>query len=97
MYCVRCHLWNDFQHLTLDMHMKILTRQRAALYARQHTPAERRAFVIGNIGNISGSNFDWGVHRGENILRKVLVRWWKEGKVEWKSFLTEIKERKGKT
>lgn len=94
---MRCHLWNDFQHLTLDMHMKILTRQRAALYARQHTPAERRACVIGNIGYISGSTFDWGVHRGENILRKVLVSCWKGGKVEWKSFLTEIKERKGKT
>lgn len=79
------------------MHMKILTRQRAALYARQHTPAERRAFVIGNIGNISGSTFNWGVPREGNILRKVVVRCWKGGKVELKSFLTEIKERKGKT
>lgn len=65
------------------MHMKILTRQRAAaLYTRQHTPAERRAFVIGNIGNISGSTFDWGVPREENILRKVEVRCWKGEKIK---------------
>lgn len=76
------------------MHMKILTRQRAALYARQHRPAERRVFVIGNIGNISGSTFDWGVPREGNILRKVVVRCWKGGKVRTKSLLSKVEQKK---
>lgn len=76
--------------------MKILTRQRAALYARQHTPAERRAFVIGNIGNICGSTFDWGVPREGNILRIFGVRCWKVGKVETKSFLSKVEQKKQK-
>lgn len=54
------------------MHMKILTRQRAVLFTRQHTP-QAELFVIGNMGNISGSNFVQGICGAKNILREVKV------------------------